>query len=140
MKIRLPKSRGAIHKAEQAKLMRRVGRLVLAEPEKKAILSRQVVDWALSEFGGYVAMISSEDILNAARDGIRRRLQEREWEIALELGEQLNSNRDADKVGRRPLGGRCEEFRAQRHRRGTRRSASAAEEEGPASTGEDQAE
>jgi hypothetical protein len=140
MKIRLLKPRGATHKTDQAELMRRVGRLVLAEPEKKAILSRQVVDWALAEFGGYAAMISSEDILNAARDGIRRRLQEREWEISVELGEQPNSNRDVDKVGRRPLGGRCEEFGAQRQRRGTGRRAAAAEQEGGASTGEDQVE
>ncbi len=75
-------------KRDQTELMRRVGSLVLAEPEKKAMLARHVVDWALSEFGGYAAMISSEDILNAARDGIRQRLQEREREISLEHGMQ----------------------------------------------------
>jgi hypothetical protein len=104
MKNRLPKLHGPILKTDQAALLRRVGRLVLAEPEKKAILSRHVVDWALAEFGGYAAMISSEDILNAARDGIRRRLLERELEISVELGEQANTNcraaPDDDQVSR----------------------------------------
>ncbi len=88
------KLRNSGHKSDKAELMRRVGRLVLAEPEEKAVLSRQVVDWALAEFGGYAAMISPEQILNAARDGIRRRLQEREREISVELGEQPEPNCD----------------------------------------------
>ncbi len=87
MMTRLPNNpQNPVHKAKQAELMSRVARLVLAEPEKKAVLSRHVVDWALAEFGGYAAMISPEDILNAARDGISRRLQEREREISADLG------------------------------------------------------
>ncbi len=88
------KLRNSGHKSDKVELMRRVGRLVLAEPEEKAVLSRHVVDWALAEFGGYAAMISAEQILNAARDGILRRLQEREREISVELGEQPEPNCD----------------------------------------------
>lgn len=95
MVTRLPnKLRNPVHKANQVELMSRVCRLVLAEPEKKAVLSRHVVDWALAEFGGYAAMISPEDILNAARDGICRRLQEREREISAKLGVQPEQNCD----------------------------------------------
>ena len=64
--------------------MRRVQRLVLADSKTKALLARRVVDWALSEFGGYVALLSSQEILDAARDGIRHRLDEREIEIEAE--------------------------------------------------------
>ncbi len=65
--------------------MRRVGRLVLADPQTKRILSQRVVDWALAEFGGYAAMLSTEEILDAARAGIARRLSEREEEISCQL-------------------------------------------------------
>ncbi len=65
--------------------MRRVGRLVLADPETKRVLSQRVVDWALAEFGGYAAMLSADEILDAARAGIDRRLVEREQEISCQL-------------------------------------------------------
>lgn len=69
----------------QARLMRRVGRFVLADPETKRLLSQCVVDWALAEFGGYAAMLSAEEMLDAARAGIERRLLEREREISCQL-------------------------------------------------------
>ncbi len=69
----------------QAKLMRRVGRLVLADPETKRFLSQRVVDWVLAEFGCYAAMLSAEEILEAARAGIERKLLEREQEISCQL-------------------------------------------------------
>ncbi len=76
----------------QVKLMRRVGRLVLADPQTKRILSQRVVDWALAEFGGYAAMLSAEEILDAARAGIGRRLSEREEEISCQLAGKQESN------------------------------------------------
>jgi hypothetical protein len=92
---------------ERARFMRRAQKLVLAEPKTKALLARRVVDWALSEFGGYVALLSSQEILDAAREGIRRKLNERELEIetaTIEAAgvEFINSDEPDVKLKKRP--------------------------------------